>query len=395
MKNPVKMTIQEATASYEAWLGKQIPLIAEDLEQKHELMKSAPFPFLQATCYRWAQLWPQVKKPVRQAREVLAIGDLHAESFGIWRDAEGRLVWGIYDFDEACRLPYTYDLVRLATSIRLAISSGRLDLEGRAADAAVLAGYKEGLEAGGRPVILSEHWEVLRRVALVKSDHPEKFWKKLNGLPVVPPDRIPAGAAEALGEMLPGGDLNLRYAHRVADLGSLGRQRYVALADWKGGKIAREAKAVAQASFFWAHRGEGNTRELYRTILGQAVRCPDPWVKVKRRWVVRRLAPDCSRLELADLPPEKEIAGFLHALGWETANVHLGSASSAALLVDLVSLPEGWLHDAVEEMLEGVLADWHSWKESAREKPVKKSASVKKKPAAKTRRKPAAKSIST
>ena len=50
---------------------------------------------------------------------VLAIGDLHLENFGTWRDAEGRLVWGINDFDEAWALPYTNDLIRLATSARM------------------------------------------------------------------------------------------------------------------------------------------------------------------------------------------------------------------------------------------------------------------------------------
>src|SRR5262245_33803329 len=100
-----KVTIGEATASYESWLGDQIQLVPEDLARKHELMRSAPFPFLRATYYRWAQLWPQVKKPVRTAKEVLAVGDLHVENFGTWRDAEGRLVWGISDFDEASPLP--------------------------------------------------------------------------------------------------------------------------------------------------------------------------------------------------------------------------------------------------------------------------------------------------
>jgi len=50
------------------------------------------------------------------APTVLAIGDVHLENFGTWRDVESRLVWGVNDVDEACRLPYTQDLVQLATS---------------------------------------------------------------------------------------------------------------------------------------------------------------------------------------------------------------------------------------------------------------------------------------
>ena len=72
--------------------------------------------FLCATFYRWAQLFPALCAKLARAPKVLGIGDLHVENYGTWRDAEGRLVWGINDFDEACPLPYTNDLVRLATS---------------------------------------------------------------------------------------------------------------------------------------------------------------------------------------------------------------------------------------------------------------------------------------
>ena len=366
MKNPGKMTIQKATTSYEKWLGEQIPLLPEDLERKHEAMRKSPFLFLRATYYRWTQLWPQVKKSVRNAREVLAVGDLHVENFGTWRDAEGRLVWGINDFDEACRLPYTYDLVRLAASARLAISEGNLAVEPREAEAAILDGYKEGLEAGGRPFVLAERWRGLWRMAMAKMERPDNFWEKLESLPPVTASLVPASAVRALGGQLPGKGLPVRYAHRVAGAGSLGRQRFVAIADWCGGNIAREAKALARPAFFWAYpRGEGEPRDLYREILGRAVRCQDPFITVKRRWIVRRLAPDCSRIELSDLPKEQEITRLLNAMGWETANVHLGSASAPALLVDLVSRPEDWLRNAVKEMLEEVHEDWEAWKKGS------------------------------
>ena len=52
--------------------------------------------------------------------QILSVGDLHVENFGTWRDSDGRLIWGINDFDEAAVYPYTMDLVRLATSAVLA-----------------------------------------------------------------------------------------------------------------------------------------------------------------------------------------------------------------------------------------------------------------------------------
>jgi uncharacterized protein (DUF2252 family) len=71
------------------------------------------------------------------APEALAVGDLHVENFGTWRDIEGRLIWGINDFDEAWRLPYTHDLVRLATSALLAEMACDL----KAGLIAILKGY--------------------------------------------------------------------------------------------------------------------------------------------------------------------------------------------------------------------------------------------------------------
>src|SRR5579871_2476803 len=110
------MNIRKATTQYEKWLTNFTPLIKSDLDYKHQQMALAPFPFLRATFYRWVQAWPTVCKEVAQAPIVLSVGDLHIENFGTWRDTEGRLIWGVNDFDEACHLPYTNDLVRLATS---------------------------------------------------------------------------------------------------------------------------------------------------------------------------------------------------------------------------------------------------------------------------------------
>src|ERR1700730_1378522 len=94
------MQIVKATASYEQWLRNQIRVIDGDLDRKHRAMAEDLFSFLRATFYRWIQVWPEVCSAYSSAPEVLAVGDLHVENFGTWRDVEGRLVWGINDFDE-------------------------------------------------------------------------------------------------------------------------------------------------------------------------------------------------------------------------------------------------------------------------------------------------------
>src|ERR1700682_3027705 len=114
-------TIQEATAAYETWLAKHTQVVPADLVEKHARMAADRFAFFRATYYRWAQRWSESSADVSTAPAVLAVGDLHIENFGTWRDCEGRLVWGVNDFDEAFTLPYTNDLTRLATSALLAI----------------------------------------------------------------------------------------------------------------------------------------------------------------------------------------------------------------------------------------------------------------------------------
>ena len=57
-------------------------------------MRADPFVFLRATFYRWLQLWPTICGALDDAPPVLAVGDLHIENFGTWRDREGRLILG-------------------------------------------------------------------------------------------------------------------------------------------------------------------------------------------------------------------------------------------------------------------------------------------------------------
>src|SRR5205807_1035404 len=176
-----------------------------DLAIEHERMRSAPFPFFRATFYRWAQTWADLCGKVARAPKVLAVGDLHVENFGTWRDVEGRLIWGINDFDEAWRLPYTNDLVRLATSALLA----EITCEPKVAMAAILKGYSDALAAGGRPFALAEHHVALRIMAVHRLHTPEQFWDKLLKLPDVK-ERPPAGAIKAIERMLPERGLEYR-----------------------------------------------------------------------------------------------------------------------------------------------------------------------------------------
>jgi hypothetical protein len=379
MKDRSEIGIVEATSRYEAWLAERIPLVKADLELKHHAMSAGIFPFLRATFYRWAARWRSLVGDVAAAPTVLAVGDLHVENFGTWRDAEGRLVWGVNDFDEAWPLPYTNDLVRLATSALLAREYHDLRIDGKEAVSAILDGYREALEKGGHAFVLAEHHTALREMALYRLHDPETFWDKLESLPTVKTP-VPARVLASLRRALPEGDVKVRIVHRVAGLGSLGRQRFVALAAWRGGRVAREAKALAPSACtlalsgsvgkggmvrraLWALSGAAG-RIHYDTILRRGVRCPDPCVRVDGAWLVRRLAPDCSRVKLNELPRKREEARLLHSMGWETANVHIGSPGSRVIRADLKRRDKHWLYDAARRLADAVDDDWRHWRKA-------------------------------
>jgi uncharacterized protein (DUF2252 family) len=355
--------VQEATQSYEAWLKSTTTLNQKHLELKHDLMKKGAFSFLRATFYRWVETWPEICADLVSAPTVLSVGDLHIENFGTWRDSEGRLVWGINDFDEAFVLPYTNDLVRLAASAMLANSEKQLALKPKEVCESILSGYASGLADGGEPLVLEERHSMLRAMAFGNFRNPRRFWRKL-----LDQEKTRGGMPQAVekifDEIMPKTKLPYRFVSRVSGLGSLGRFRIVAIADWSGGKIAREVKALAPSACVWArNRPMGKT--FYQSILDRAVRSHDPFLQLRGSWIVRRLSPHCCRIPLDDLPHGRDERRLLYWMGWETANVHLASRDNIMILRrDLKNRPLRWLHQASKAMVKATIDDWKDWKNS-------------------------------
>ena len=361
------MNVVKATRQFEAWLAQRTHIDRRDLRLKHSNMKANVFLFLRGTYYRWAELWPQVCPDLARAPHVLAVGDLHLENFGTWRDVEGRLIWGVNDFDEAWPMAYTIDLVRLAVSAHLAVEAAHLPLRPEDICGSILEGYRESMQEKGGAYVLGEKHQWLRRIAEGELRDPVRFWQRINALPTLK-TVAPVSAIDALQHLMPAPGIPFRLTHRTAGLGSLGHARYVAIADWHGGRIAREAKALVPSSAHWAQTlnatKKGAPAEiLYQTIINRAVRCPDPFVQLRGRWIVRRLGPHCSRIELASLrAPDIELR-LLHAMGWETANIHLGTPSARKPILRHQAKQKGkWLHQAAEAMLQATRSDWEVWK---------------------------------
>lgn len=355
--------IFESTTSYENWMRKETDVVESHLRHKHAAMKEDLFLFLKGTFFRWMELWAEfAPDSAKKAPVVLAVGDLHVDSFGTWRDREGRLVWGIDDFDEAYPLPYTNDLVRLAASVKIAIDLGALKLRLRDACEIIVQEYRKGLRSGGLPITLAEREQHLERLGVEAITPIQHFWRDLNHLPVTK-EPLPSAARKALQNSLPD-HIACKIARRMAGTGSLGQPRFVAIGEWNGAYIAREAKAMVPSACVWLNGSF--RREIYsEQILKNAVRSHDPFQAVQNGWLIRRLSPDSNPIEIFDWPKKREEALLLGSMGGELANVHVGSRRAVGeILSHLDRQSSGWLKAAAKKIAKAVEADWNTYRHS-------------------------------
>jgi hypothetical protein len=344
-----------ANDDYENWLKRQCDVVCDDLKRKHRRMRRDPFVFLRATYFRWAQRIEGLCSDLASAPSVLAVGDLHVENFGTWRDDEGRLVWGVNDFDEASVMPFAFDLVRLATSVRLAPG---LPFPPRRASEAILFGYRRGLQKRA-PTLLDERETWMRGLVACTECDRERFWRDIDeNRPLHPPE----DAIEALRSALPDGALIDHYAGRSKGGGSLGRPRYIVVADWQGGRIVREAKALVASAWDWAHGDKGHPRRPLALAYGP-FRAPDPFLRLfKDKFIVRKLAADSRKVEFgADGAAHLE-ERLLAAMGADLVAIHGARAADAKRIEeDLDDRPPDWLHESAKRAACAVVDDYKEY----------------------------------
>ncbi|MEZ0213888.1 MAG: DUF2252 family protein [Xanthobacteraceae bacterium] len=336
--------IKASVRAYENWLRAEIgpDFIDADLDEKHRKMRASPFAFLRATYWRWAETILEICPALSNAPQILAIGDTHLENFGTWRDSEGRLIWGANDFDDSAIMPYPLDLVRLAASALLARDSDDPST-GDICDA-ILAGYAEGL-SDPAPVVLERDFKWLRRAVLLPEPERAAFWNKFD---LTKGAVIPTRYERALRTAMPAPDVSLIMAPRTAGTGSLGRPRFVARSEWKGGPVLREAKALVISA--WSLRFAPDTTVILASAIATGrCRAPDPHYCVSDGLVVRRLSPNSRKLEVKDAAAELMLPDMLRLMGREIANCHADDPGQvSALRSDLLSRDQDWLPDAAK-----------------------------------------------
>ena len=349
---------RQSIRNYERWLAAQLDEVwQQDLREKHRKMCESPFVFLRATYWRWAETILTICDDLANAPAVIGVGDIHLENYGVWRDREGRLTWGVNDLDEAATMPYAVDVVRLATSAILSRPAKRKERRDVCQD--ILDGYRQGL-ADPRPFSLDEDHPRLRALFVVPEKERRRFWKKMRRLRN--DRRISDRYRSAIEGQMPGADARLvKFARRSAGTGSLGRPRWVGVANWRGGPVVREAKAIVPSAWCLTHRQRSASRPGALIAAGSH-RAPDPWYQVHRHVVVRRLSPNARKIEVQDQPQLLCDGDMLRAMGHDLANVHLGTGDfRKAIAQDLDRRKAKWLVRAAETACELIDRDFAEW----------------------------------
>jgi len=348
-------TLEQDIAQYHAWVRSCCDVDNVGLMAKREKMLESPFAFLRATYFRWAATCESICPELASAPRIACLGDIHVENYGTWRDADGRLVWGINDFDEVATMPYAFDLVRLATSALLAPD---FRAKPGAIVSAILEGYAQGLAAPCAS-LLDDNAGWLRAFANPTQASSIKFWREVDQCPDATP---PADVQRSLVASLPKDALVERFASRIKGGGSLGRPRHLVIAQWRGGRIVREAKAYVPSAWTWAHAGSGG-RPWYTLLAQGAFRSPDPTLQSLPGVTIRRMAPDARKIELGDL--EKSLSlQLLHAMGADLAAVHASDPRSAPILDDLSGRHASWLKRCSLAALAGTQVDFQEYSAS-------------------------------
>ncbi|MFF7810533.1 DUF2252 domain-containing protein [Streptomyces roseolus] len=303
-------------------------------------------------------------------------GDLHAENFGTYMDANGRLIFNVNDFDEAYVGPFTWDLKRLAASLALigytkALSDGQITRLVRIYAAA----YRERIHAlasgpggdGGTPFTLETADGALlgalrearakTRFGLLDSmteirEYERRFAPGGGSIELDATTRHKVLAAfDGYLETLPESSLVRPDSYRVKDvvgrrgigIGSAGLPSYNVLLEGHSDALENDVVIYlkqAQTPAVSRHVTDPAVRgyfrhEGHRTVISQrALQAhADPWLG----WteldgagqLVAEVSPYAVDLDWSDIDDPEDIAATVADLGRATATMHAAADESS------------------------------------------------------------------
>jgi uncharacterized protein (DUF2252 family) len=224
------------------------------LAMKYAKMSQSPFVFLRGACHLFYDTLPD-SPFLREAPLAWCCGDLHFENFGSYKGDNSLVYFDIDDYDEAALAPFTWDMVRLLTSIQCGADTLRATpAEAQEVSRTCLDAYRQAL-ARGKPLWIEretsvglvnelltnlqgrERADFLDKRTTRKAHRRSLIVDGVKALPASEAQRkavIEFMAGFAAAQPKPNFFDVIDVARRIAGTGSLGVDRYVVLVEGKG-----------------------------------------------------------------------------------------------------------------------------------------------------------------
>lgn len=367
---------EEILAVFDTAFGELLAADPAAFRVKFRKMAASAFAFYRGTaCLFYHDLQARGDGPEagpyvdERTGQVWIHGDLHAENFGTYMDATGRLIFNVNDFDEAYVGPFTWDLKRFAASVALigyakALSDEQIgELVGIYATAyrerihALATGAKDDdvppftLDTADGPLLGALRMaRSLTRFGLLESmteirDFERRFAAGGGTVELDAATRYKVLAAfDGYLETLPESSLTRPDSYRVKDvvgrrgigIGSAGLPSYNILLEGNSDALEndvviymKQAQTPAVSRHITDPRVRGYFRhEGHRTVISQRALQDhaDPWLG----WteldgagqLVAEISPYAVDLDWSDIDDPAEIAAVVADLGRATAAMH-------------------------------------------------------------------------
>jgi hypothetical protein len=223
---------------------------------------------------------------------------------------------------------------------------------------AIIEGYRRGLAAPA-PYFIDDRVPWMQVLVNRPATKIDAFRTELSGADAVEP---PPQVSDLLKEQLPAGTRDVTFRAWQRGGGSLGRPRFLAIGNWNGGSVVREAKALVPSAWEWANDKIGPVG-LFQLVSTGRYRSPDPYLKVRSDFVVRRIASDSQKIDLGEEDAWAYGPDLLVAMGADLAAIHLaGKVSADDINSNLDGREPDWLRNASKTVEEFVMKDFERWK---------------------------------
>jgi len=291
-------------------------------------LRADPFAFFRGTNPLFLGFLPRGHE-LFKAPSTLICGDLHLENFGAFKGDNRLCYFDVNDFDEACLAPFTIDVVRFVTGVKVAaLGLGLSKPKCRSLVTQFLQSYGDSIRAGKarwieRSLATDVFRELLQRaIRRPRVDLLDRFSKSKGGKRHL---RIgsrslamSAGDVKRLGRFLTGLDLpsprprffeQLDAARRIAGNGSLGLERFTLLVRGRGSPDANfildlKYAAPSAVALWLENKQPAWASEAERVVDVQSIMQAIPPAMLRpvtyqgKPFVLKELQPSVDRLDL-------------------------------------------------------------------------------------------------